>query len=134
NYIIENKYKEKERKIREEKQRTTEQKDREIQKLKEYKEKEIQRTLKEYKKTLQAKPWQQCKCDICKKDGVDVIIFRGNNRNRRRGFHNTYVFYSLLKRILTDQSFFIDNAHRLFETQMVDSETQLELFGNEYKI
>jgi cytoplasmic iron level regulating protein YaaA (DUF328/UPF0246 family) len=25
------------------------------------------------------------------------VIFRGNNRNRRRGFHNTYVFYKVLK-------------------------------------
>ena len=23
--------------------------------------------------------------------GVDVILFRGNNRNRRRGFHNLWV-------------------------------------------
>jgi len=49
-------------------------------------------------KLLNDQPWKQCPCDICRKDGVEVIIFRGNNRNRRRGFHNTYVFYRLLQK------------------------------------
>ena len=48
-------------------------------------------------KLLNDQPWKKCPCDICKKDGVEVIIFRGNNRNRRRGFHNTYVFYRMLQ-------------------------------------
>jgi hypothetical protein len=42
-------------------------------------------------------PWKSCPCDICLKDKVEVVIFRGNNRNRRRGFHNTFVFYKLLE-------------------------------------
>lgn len=46
-----------------------------------------------YKQLLEDKPWQKCDCAICQKIGVEVIIFRGNNRNRRRGFHNTYIFY-----------------------------------------
>ncbi len=50
-----------------------------------------------YKKTLEDKPWKKCGCPICSKIGVEVAIFRGNNRNRRRGFHNTYVFYQVLK-------------------------------------
>lgn len=54
-------------------------------------------------KTLQAKPWQRCPCDICRKDGVEVIIFRGNNRNRRRGFHNTFHFYRTFQRILNGE-------------------------------
>jgi Queuine tRNA-ribosyltransferase len=41
-------------------------------------------------KTLIDKPWQKCNCPICKEIGVEVVIFRGNNRNRRRGFHNTH--------------------------------------------
>jgi hypothetical protein len=32
-----------------------------------------------------------------------VVIFRGNNRNRRRGFHNTYAFYHLFQRILVGE-------------------------------
>ena len=38
-------------------------------------------------------PWEECKCHICKKLGIQVVVFRGSNRNRRRGFHNTWVFY-----------------------------------------
>lgn len=45
---------------------------------------------------LEERPWDKCPCAICQKSGVEVIIFRGNNRNRRRGFHNTYVFHRLL--------------------------------------
>jgi hypothetical protein len=45
------------------------------------------------RKTLEDRPWQKCNCKICKESGVEVIIFRGNNRNRRRGFHNTDFFY-----------------------------------------
>jgi hypothetical protein len=46
-----------------------------------------------YRRTLESKAWQKCGCEICNKWGIEVIIFRGNNRNRRRGFHNAYVFY-----------------------------------------
>ena len=46
-----------------------------------------------YRRVLQDQPWKSCDCPICKSIGIEVIIFRGNNRNRRRGFHNTYVFY-----------------------------------------
>ena len=53
-----------------------------------------------YERTLTDQPWKKCPCDICRKYGVEVVIFRGNNRNRRRGFHNTFVFYHLLQRFL----------------------------------
>jgi len=53
--------------------------------------------IKYYKRTLEEKPWKKCSCLICKSIGIEVIIFRGNNRNRRRGFHNTYIFYKVLK-------------------------------------
>ena len=53
-----------------------------------------------YRNTLERKPWEQCECSICKAVGVEVVIFRGNNRNRRRGFHNTYVFYRMLDQAL----------------------------------
>jgi hypothetical protein len=46
-----------------------------------------------YRRTLADRAWQKCSCPICNKWGIEVIIFRGNNRNRRRGFHNAYVFY-----------------------------------------
>ncbi len=51
----------------------------------------------QYRITLSSKPWKSCKCEICKKVGVEVIIFRGSNRNRRRGFHNLKVYNDYIK-------------------------------------
>ena len=51
-----------------------------------------------FEETLRDRPWENCPCAICKKIGVEVIIMRGNNRNRRRGFHNTFVFFEQFKR------------------------------------
>src|SRR5262249_13348030 len=56
-----------------------------------------------YRKTLTERPWERCDCRVCRTWGVEVIIFRGNNRNRRRGFHNTFVFYDLFRRILAGE-------------------------------
>ena len=55
---------------------------------------------KAYTRTLSDRPWEKCGCAICASAGIEVAIFRGNNRNRRRGFHNTYVFYRLFQQIL----------------------------------
>lgn len=49
--------------------------------------------LDDYRRTLRARPWERCRCPICEELGIEVAIFRGNNRNRRRGFHNTRRFY-----------------------------------------
>lgn len=54
----------------------------------------------EYRRTLEAKPWKQCGCTVCTEIGVEVIIFRGADRNRRRGFHNLAVFSQRLRREL----------------------------------
>lgn len=61
-------------------------------------------------RTLEAKPWKQCPCDICRRDGIEVVIFRGNNRNRRRGFHNTYAFYRLLQQALAGETVLVGRA------------------------
>ncbi len=52
----------------------------------------------EYDQVLTDKPWKNCKCAVCKELGIHVIIFRGAERNRRRGFHNIYVTYQSLKK------------------------------------
>lgn len=70
----------------------------------------------QYRRTLEDKPWKKCPCEICQKWGVQVMIFRGNNRNRRRGFHNTYVFYRLMQQAL------LGDAPLLLE------ESQMDLF------
>ncbi|HEY0969818.1 MAG TPA: tRNA-guanine transglycosylase DpdA [Gemmatimonadales bacterium] len=49
-----------------------------------------------YRRTLVDRPWMECGCEICSTVGVDVIIFRGSERNKRRGFHNLYVLYQRL--------------------------------------
>ena len=51
----------------------------------------------QYRRTLEAAPWRQCDCSVCRKAGIDVILFRGSERNKRRGFHNLHVFAQLLE-------------------------------------
>jgi hypothetical protein len=52
-----------------------------------------------YRNTLEAKPWKDCLCPICKDIGIEVIIFRGSNRNRRRGMHNLYVYNNRIQQL-----------------------------------
>jgi hypothetical protein len=52
----------------------------------------------EYAETLEARPWKRCRCGICGEVGIDVAMFRGTERNKRRGFHNLYVFQWRLRR------------------------------------
>lgn len=54
-------------------------------------------------RTLQDRPWKYCDCAICRDVGVEVIIFRGSNRNKRRGFHNLGVYHRHLHRTLDSQ-------------------------------
>ncbi len=49
--------------------------------------------LEAYRETLVNEPWEDCNCPICSEHGIEICIFRGNDRNRRRGFHNTAKFY-----------------------------------------
>ncbi|MDC1390748.1 tRNA-guanine transglycosylase DpdA [Gammaproteobacteria bacterium] len=53
-----------------------------------------------YQKTLLAKPWTKCNCLICREVGIETVIFRGSNRNKRRGIHNLFVFHNHLKKLL----------------------------------
>jgi len=55
----------------------------------------------EYRRTLEAMPWKRCRCTVCREIGVEVIMFRGADRNRRRGFHNLAVFSERLRRELS---------------------------------
>jgi hypothetical protein len=41
--------------------------------------------------TLRDAPWKSCTCEVCQQLGVEVVIFRGAERNRRRGFHNIWM-------------------------------------------
>ena len=46
-----------------------------------------------YERTLTDRPWRTCDCPFCKKVGIHVLVFRGANRNKRRGAHNTLMLY-----------------------------------------
>jgi len=54
----------------------------------------------EYWRTLHDRPWRSCRCGICEEVGIQVVIFRGTERNKRRGFHNLFVFNHFLHKEL----------------------------------
>lgn len=45
----------------------------------------------EYRRTLTDAPWRTCPCNLCTTHGIEIAIFRGTERNKRRGFHNLSV-------------------------------------------
>ena len=47
-----------------------------------------------YLRTLEDRPWKKCDCPFCQQLGIQILIFRGANRNKRRGAHNTLMLYS----------------------------------------
>jgi hypothetical protein len=51
-----------------------------------------------YGQTLQDAPWKNCDCRICCEAGINVVIFRGSERNKRRGFHNIHAFRQRIDR------------------------------------
>lgn len=53
-----------------------------------------------YREVLDAAPWKDCSCEVCTDAGIQVMIFRGTERNKRRGFHNLHVFAKRLEREL----------------------------------
>ena len=77
-------------------------------------------------KTLYDAPWKRCRCAICRKDGIHVIIFRGNNRNRRRGFHNTWLFYQMFQDVLAGKDINVPGRKHLFD--LLDEFKQTALF------
>lgn len=56
-----------------------------------------------YELTLIAAPWTQCHCRLCRMHGIEIAIFRGTERNKRRGFHNLTILASKVSAV-TDRS------------------------------
>jgi len=56
-----------------------------------------------YVEMLEAAPWKSCKCKMCRSHGVEIAIFRGTERNKRRGFHNLTVLAEMVQ-ALPDRS------------------------------
>jgi len=63
-------------------------------------EKVLDQTRERIRRTLDATPWKRCDCDVCRSIGVEVIIFRSSNRNKRRGFHNLGVYHKHVRKTL----------------------------------
>jgi hypothetical protein len=61
---------------------------------------------RQYREVLQAAPWRSCECAVCRDSGIEVLIFRGTERNKRRGFHNLHVFARRLARQLDESDQF----------------------------
>lgn len=53
-----------------------------------------------YRKILEDRPWRSCRCGLCETAGIEIAMFRGAERNKRRGFHNLHVFRQRLCRQL----------------------------------
>ena len=64
-----------------------------------HKPEKVRQRSEQYRATLDARVWEQCDCTICSRLKHHVILFRGAERNRRRGFHNIHNFYSRLKKL-----------------------------------
>lgn len=57
-----------------------------------------------YEETLTAAPWTHCACKICRDHGVEIAIFRGTERNKRRGFHNMSVLATKMAQLKSHRS------------------------------
>jgi hypothetical protein len=64
----------------------------------------------EYRATLEARPWEKCPCAVCRHWRVEVAVFRGTERNKRRGFHNLWVFNQAMKEHIAGASRPVDTA------------------------
>ena len=63
-------------------------------------EKEMAAMRDSYRHTLNDRPWKQCHCAVCRSLSIESVIFRGSNRNKRRGIHNLAVFHRHLNQML----------------------------------
>ncbi|MFC6154815.1 tRNA-guanine transglycosylase DpdA [Nocardioides yefusunii] len=62
-----------------------------------------------YERTLTAAPWLHCSCTLCRKHGIEIAIFRGTERNKRRGFHNLSVLADRMDSLSLPQRKSIDD-------------------------
>lgn len=65
-------------------------------------DKALYKTAALVQRTLEHKPWKDCDCAVCRDIGVEVIIFRSSNRNKRRGMHNLGVYHRHLSKTIKE--------------------------------
>ena len=67
----------------------------------------MRRLSEAYQECLTDRPWEHCGCKICREVGIEVMIFRASNRNKRRGIHNLAIY----KHIVDDLSVGVENEN-----------------------
>lgn len=61
--------------------------------------KQLENQLGRYGETLADRPWDHCRCDLCQEHKIEMVIFRGSERNKRRGFHNMTVLEAKMRKL-----------------------------------
>jgi hypothetical protein len=64
--------------------------------------------LERYRRTLEERPWDRCGCRICRQAGIHVMLYRGVQLNRRRGFHNMTAFHQAIRMQCSSEDLPID--------------------------
>jgi hypothetical protein len=64
----------------------------------------------EYRRTLECAPWKDCDCGLCAKHGIEMAIFRGSERNKRRGFHNLSVLAAKMKALRSGKTSILERT------------------------
>lgn len=57
-----------------------------------------------YDESLSDAPWTRCECKLCRVHGIEIAIFRGTERNKRRGFHNMSVLAKKMTQLKSHRS------------------------------
>lgn len=50
-----------------------------------------------YRETLAGRVWERCDCSLCATLGIEIVLFRASNRNKRRGIHNLHTYQALVQ-------------------------------------
>lgn len=64
----------------------------------------------QYTETLGDAPWRRCRCGLCEKHGVEIVIFRASERNKRRGFHNLSVLAAKMRTLRPSNASILEGA------------------------
>ncbi|WP_181785243.1 tRNA-guanine transglycosylase DpdA [Streptomyces phytophilus] len=62
-------------------------------------EKKVEQLEKRCRPTLIDRPWKDCPCALCREHKIEMVIFRGSERNKRRGFHNMTVLEAKMSKL-----------------------------------
>jgi hypothetical protein len=66
--------------------------------------------IEQYRRTLECAPWRRCDCGLRSEYGIEIAIFRGSERNKRRGFHNLSVLAKKMKTLHNQRKSFLERT------------------------